>query len=144
MLSSPYPVPLLASHKTVLVIGWLAGVAAGLWVIIDPPKSYEGLGLALTVAWGAFLAAGSALVAIGNASRKYKIELPGLVLALGGVTIYSYLSWVHTLTESPGSGPRALLLVLLACKIIARLRVLWHVDREGRRMALLRTEATSE
>lgn len=144
MLSSPYPVPRLASYRVVVTLGWLAGSAAGAWVIIDPPKSYEGIGLTLTATWGAFLVAGGALVAIGHAAHKYKIEIPGLLLSLGGVVIYDYLSWVQTFTDSPGSGPRALLLALLACLIMARLRVLWHVDREGRRMALLRTGGSRE
>ena len=144
MLSSPYPVPNLASYKLFMVAGWLAGIAAGLWVIINPPKPYEGIGLTLTTTWGAFLVAGGALVAIGHAARKYKIEIPGLLLSLGGVVIYDYLSWVQTFTDTLGSGPRALLLALLACLIMARLRVLWHVDREGRRMALLRTRGGRE
>src|SRR5699024_11874151 len=106
MLSSPYPVPKLASYKLFMVAGWLAGIAAGLWVIIDPPKSYEGIGLTLSATWGAFLAAGGALVGIGHAARKYKIEIPGLLLSLGGVGIYGYLSLVSALTDSLGSGRR--------------------------------------
>lgn len=144
MLGPPYPMPKLASYKLFVVAGWLAGIAAGLWVIIAPPKSYEGIGLTLTATWGAFLVAGGALVAIGHAAHKYKIEIPGLLLSLGGVVIYDYLSWAQTFTDSPGSGPRALLLALLVCLIMARLRVLWHVDREGRRMALLRTGGSRE
>lgn len=138
MLSSPYPVPPLRVHQVAVVIGWVAGIAAGAWVLAYPPKSYEGLGAVLTAAWGVFLAAGSAVVALGQALRKYKIELPGLVLALGGVVIYCYLSWQQTLTTAPGSGPRALLLILLAALIVARIRVLMHIDRQARRMASLR------
>lgn len=138
MLSSPYPVPPLKVYRAVMVLGWLAGVAAGSWVLVSPPKSYDAIGLTLTAVWGAFLIIGSALVAAGHLFRKYKFEIPGLVLSLGGVVIYCYLSWQQTLGSSPGSGPRALLLVLLACLIVARLRVLLFTDREARRMAELR------
>lgn len=142
MLSSPYPTPRLRAWKAAMVTGWAAGVAAGVWVIVSPPNSYEGLGLALTTMWGVFLAAGSTLVVAGHTLREYKIEIPGLVLSLGGIAIYAYLSWVATLTDMPGSGPRASLLVLLACMVVARLRVLFYVDREGRRMAELRVRAS--
>ena len=144
MLSSPYPAPRLATYRLAMVAGWLAGAAAGAWVIIDPPKSYEGIGLTLTTVWGAFLLGGGGLVVLGHSLRKYKIEIPGLVLVLGGTAIYSYLSWVQTLTESPGSGPRALLLILLGCLVVARLRVLLHVDREGRRMAALKARGPDD
>src|SRR5699024_6592708 len=129
MLSAPYPVPPLRTWRVAMVIGWAAGVAAGAWVLIDPRLSYDGLGVALTIVWGAMLALGSGLTAFGHLAQRYKIELPGLVLALGGVVIYDYLSWVQTLTTAPGSGPRALLLILLACVLIARIRVLLYLDK---------------
>ena len=138
MLSSPYPVPPLLTYRAAMVLGWLAGVTAGAWVLVSPPKSYDALGLALTATWGAFLIVGSALIVAGHAFRKYKIEIPGLVLALGGVSIYAFLSWQKTLDDSPGSGPRACLLVLLACLIVARIRVLMFADREARKIAELR------
>lgn len=142
MLFSPYPVPNLKVYRAFTILGWLAGVVAGAWVIINPPNPYEGLGLALTTMWGVFLAVGSTLVVAGHTLREYKIEIPGLVLSLGGIAIYAYLSWVATLTDMPDSGPRASLLVLLACMVVARLRVLFYVDREGRRMAELRVRAS--
>lgn len=142
MLSSPYPVPALKVYKAAMILGWLAGVTAGTWVLVSPPKSSDAIGLALTATWGAFLIVGSGLVVAGHARRKYKIEIPGLVLSLGGIAIYAYLSWVATLTDTPGSGPRASLLVLLACMVVARLRVLFYVDREGRRMAEPRVRAS--
>lgn len=138
MLSSPYPVPTLKSWRVAMVLGWLAGVAAGVWVIVEPPKSYEGIGLALTTAWGVMLAVGSALCVAGHVLRRYQVEVPGLVLALGGIVIYDFLSWQQTLGDSLGSGPRALLLILLAAWIVARLRVLLHIDRQVRRMVELR------
>lgn len=140
MLSSPYPVPPLATYRVFSVAGWAAGAASGLWVLISPPNSYEGLGTLLTIAWGVFLLAGSLLCTIGHAVRRYHLELPGLVLALGGVVIYDYLSWVATFTDSPGSGPRALLLALLATAIITRLRILLHIDRQARKLAEMRRD----
>lgn len=134
MLSSPYPTPRLYARKAAMVLGWLAGVAAGVWVIVSPPLPYEGLGLALTTLWGAMLALGSGLCVAAHLLRRYQVELPGLVLALGGVVIYGYLSWAATLTDSPGSGPRALLLALFASWIVARARAILHIDRELRRM----------
>ena len=144
MLSSPYPVPELRVHKVAMVLGWVAGMIAGVWVLVSPPKSYDAIGLALTTVWGAFLLGGSLLVACAHAFRKYKIEIPGLALALGGVAIYSYLSWVQTLTDSLGSGPRACLLLVLAAHIVARIRMLMHIDRQARRMASLRDGGTGE
>ena len=144
MLSSPYPVPPLRVYTAAMMVGWIAGTAAGAWVLVSPPKSYDALSLTLTTVWGAFLFGGSLLVASAHAFRKYKIEIPGLVLALGGVVIYAYLSWAQTLTDSPGSGPRACLLLLLAALIVGRIRMLMHIDRQARRMASLRDRGTGE
>ena len=108
-MSSPYPVPPLRVYKVAMVLGWMAGMGAGVWVLVSPPQSYDALGVTLTTVWGAFLLGGSLLVAGAHAFRKYKIEIPGLVLALGGVVIYDYLSWLQTFTTAPGSGPRACL-----------------------------------
>lgn len=144
MLSSPYPVPELRVYKVAMVLGWVAGMVAGAWVLVSPPQSYDALGLALTTVWGAFLLGGSLLVMAANVFRKYKVEIPGLVLALGGVVIYAYLSWVQTLTDSPGSGPRACLLLVLAALLVARIRILMHIDRQARRMASLRDGGSGE
>ena len=127
-----------------MVLGWVAGMVAGAWVLVAPPKSYDALGLALTTVWGAFLLGGSLLVMIANAFRKYKVEIPGLILALGGVVIYDYLSWLQTFTDAPGSGARACLLILLAALLVARIRILMHIDRQARRMASLRDGGTGE
>ena len=127
-----------------MVLGWVAGMVAGAWVLVSPPKSYDAIGLALTTVWGAFLLGGSLLVMAANVFRKYKVEIPGLVLALGGVVIYAYLSWVQTLTDSLGSGPRACLLLVLAALLVARIRILMHIDRQARRMASLRDGGTGE
>ena len=144
MLSSPYPVPPLRVYKVAMVVGWVAGMVAGAWVLVSPPKSYDALDLALTTVWGAFLLGGSLLVAGAHLLRKYKVEIPGLVLALGGVVIYDYLSWLQTFTTAPGSGPRACLLILLAALLVARIRILMHIDRQARRMASLRDGGTGE
>lgn len=138
MLSSPYPVPSLRVWQWAMILGWLAGAAAGIWVIAYPPRTYEGLGLALTMAWGGMLALGSGVTALAHIIRSYQAELPGLILALGGVTIYSYLSWEQTFTGTWGSGPRALLLAVLACLIVARIRVLLYIDKEARERAKIR------
>ena len=144
MLSSPYPVPELRVYRVAMVTGWVAGMVAGAWVLVSPPKSYDALGLALTTVWGAFLLGGSLLVMIANAFRKYKVEIPGLILALGGVVIYDYLSWLQTFTSAPGSGARACLLLVLAALLVARIRILMHIDRQARRMASLRDGGTGE
>ena len=144
MLSSPYPIPPLRVYKVAMVLGWVAGMVAGAWVLVAPPKSYDALGLTLTTVWGVFLFVGSLLVVAANAFRKYKVEIPGLVLALGGVVIYDYLSWLQTFTDSPGSGPRACLLLVLAAHLVARIRVLMNIDRQARRMASLRDGGTGE
>lgn len=141
MLSSPYPVPRLRTWRAAMLIGWTAGIAAGVWVLTDPPLSYDSIGLTLTIVWGAMLAVGSGLAAIGHLTQRYKLELPGLVLALGGVVIYDYLSWQQTLTTSPGSGPRALLLIVLACLLVARIRVLLYMDRQARQRVEMRDSA---
>ena len=144
MLSSPYPVPPLRVYKVAMVLGWIAGMGAGAWVLASPPKSYDALDLTLTTVWGAFLLGGSLLVAGAHAFRKYKVEIPGLVLALGGVVIYDYLSWLQTFTAAPCSGPRACLLIVLAALLVARIRLLMHIDRQARRMASLRDGGTGE
>ena len=144
MLSSPYPVPPLRVYKVAMVVGWVAGMVAGAWVLVSPPKSYDALDLTLTTVWGAFLLGGSLLVTCANAFRKYKVEIPGLVLALGGVVIYDYLSWLQAFTTAPGSGPRACLLILLAALLVARIRLLMHIDRQARRVASLRDRGTGE
>ena len=138
MLSSPYPVPPLRLWQTSMILGWAAGIGAGTWVLASPPVSYTGLSLALTTAWGLMLAVGCGLAAIGHTLQRYKLELPGLTLSLGGIVIYAYLSWQQTLTTSPGSGPRALILIAVACWIIARIRVLIYLDRQARRLIEMR------
>src|SRR5690606_39866468 len=85
VLATPYTVPDLRVYRVAMTLGWLAGAAAGACVLVSPPVSYVGLGAVLTGVWGAFLAVGSVVVAVSHAVRKYKSEVPGLVLVLGGV-----------------------------------------------------------
>ena len=132
MLSSPYPVPPLWAWTLVMMLGALQGLGAGLWVIVSPPVSYEGIGATLTMVWGVLIAVGSALVLLGHAVRVHQIEVPGLAFALGGMAIYVYLSWEQTLGTAPGSGPRALFLGQLACFYLARLLLLLHIDFKAR------------
>ncbi|GAA1714358.1 hypothetical protein [Brachybacterium phenoliresistens] len=134
MLSSPYPVPRSRLWQAFMLVGGVAAAGAGVWVLTDPPKSYQGLGLALTLAWGIFLVLGASLAVAGHALRQYRLELPGLYFLGGGVGLYCYLSWEQVVTGSPGSGPRALLLVSLGCYIAARLVALHIIDRRIRRI----------
>lgn len=133
MLSSPYPVPPLWPWRVAHLTLYLAVTAAGAWVLISPPLSYDGIGAALTTMWGCMLTIGGGIGLAGMLVEKYKLELPGLILALGGVVIYGYLSWEQVVTTSPGSGPRALLLIALAGYMAARVVLLIHLDRQARR-----------
>lgn len=133
MLSSPYPTPPLWSWTLVMVLGALQGLGAGLWVIISPPKSYEGIGATLTFAWGVLIVAGAVLILLAHLIRVHQLELPGLVFALGGVAIYVYLSWEQTLGDSPGSGPRALFLGWNLSFLLARLVLLAVIDIRARK-----------
>ncbi len=132
MLSSPYPVPRLAAWTVPMVLGALQGLGAGAWVLLSPPRSYEGIGLALTFAWGAMLIVGSLLILVAHLIRVHQVELPGLAFALGGILTYVYLSWEQTFGDSPGSGPRALLLGWLLCFLLTRLVLLLYVDLKAR------------
>lgn len=135
----PTPHPPLSDRLGGVLIG-LCVAAAGAWVLIDPPKSYEGLGSLLTTAWGILLVAGGLLVALGQGARSYKIELPGTILSLGGLAIYAFLSWQQTLGDSPGSGPRALLITAGAL-VAARILIgLVRTSRDARWAAEVRTE----
>src|SRR5699024_12152704 len=88
----------------------------------------------LTIAWGAMLASGALAVLIAHLWQKYRIEVPGLWLIVGGLVIYILLSWDQVFSGSWGSGPRASLLVTLACGCAARLRLLHILDRRFRRI----------
>lgn len=136
MLGSPLPI----SDRLGGVLIGLCVAAAGTWVLISPPLSYEGLGSMLTTAWGALLAAGGILVAVGQGARSYKIELPGTVLALGGLAIYAFLSWQQTFSDSPGSGPRALLMTAGALVAARVLIGLIRTSRDARWVAEVRAE----
>lgn len=134
----PYPVSWFDRGAVVLV--GLSTAGAGLWVLVSPPKSYEGLGAVLTTAWGALLCLGGLLVALGWVVRSYKIELPGVVPALGGLAIYSFLSWQQTFGDSFGSGPRALLMTAGALVALYRLRQLIKASRAARWVAEVEAE----
>ncbi len=137
LIPPPYPSPAQRWWRVFQIACWCLGVSMGAWVLLDPPKSYQSLGGVLTTAWGALIAAGAVLVLYGHVTRKYRVEVPGLVLALGGITIYAYLSWAIAFTESPGAGPRAHALTMLALQIAARITYLLHADREAQKAARL-------
>lgn len=133
----PYPTSIPERAGGVMLL--LGVAAAGVWVLADPPQSYEGLGAALVTAWGALLAAGGGAAALGWAARSYKLELPAMVLIMGGLAVYSFLSWGQTLTVSPGSGPRALLISAGAIIALLRAAQLIRVSRSARWAAEVRT-----
>lgn len=134
----PYPHTLPERLAGALV--GLAVAAAGAWVLISPPLSYEGIGAILTTMWGALLTAGGGLMVAGWAMRSYKLELPGATFALGGLAIYALLSWQQTLGDSLGSGPRALLITAGAIIALLRLVRLARVSRDARWIAEVRVE----
>lgn len=134
----PYPQTLPERLAGALV--GLAVAGAGAWVLISPPLSYEGIGALLTNVWGALLATGGVLIATGWSMRSYKLELPGVTFALGGLAIYALLSWQQTLGESLGSGPRALLITAGAVIALLRLVRLAHTSRDARWIAEVRIE----
>ena len=129
MLSSPYPVPRDRVWHALMVVAWVAGVAGGAWVLAYPPRSYEGLGLGLSLLWGALLGVGSLAVLAGHLMRRHRVELAGLWPALGGILLYAGLSWESVFVGSPGSGARACMIVLLACLVAARIRQLRNIER---------------
>ena len=132
MRSSPYPVPRDPAWAAILCVGWGAGVGAGVWALVRPPLSYDGVTVWLTALWGALLLAGSAGILAGHIMRRHRVELAGLWPALGGTILYTTLSWQATLTDSPGTGTRACLMILLSCLIAARIRWLSLVERRVR------------
>lgn len=134
----PYPASWL--DRGVVVLIGLGAAAAGAWVLISPPRSYEALGALLTTAWGALLLVGGVLVAAAWAARSYKLELPGIVPVLGGLAIYAVLSWQQTLGDSLGSGPRALLITAGALIALYRLKQLIRASHRARWAAEVRTE----
>ena len=134
----PYPQTLPERFAGALV--GLAVAGAGAWVLISPPVSYVGIGALLTIVWGALLAAGGVLMAAGWAMRSYKLELPGVTFALGGLAIYALLSWQQTLGDSLGSGPRALLITAGAILALLRLVRLARTSRDARWIAEVRIE----
>lgn len=129
MLSSPYPVPRDPVWLALLLIGWVAGVGGGVWALVRPPSSYDGVTVGLTTLWGVLLIAGSAGVLAGHIMRRHRVELAGLWPALGGAVLYTVLSWQATLTTSPGTGTRACLMILLSCLIAARIQWLRRVEK---------------
>lgn len=136
-MTVPYSTSLTGRVGATLLM--LCVAAAGVWVLADPPQSYQGLGSTLTTAWGALLAGGGAVSAAAWIARSYKVELPGMALVVGGLLIYALLSWQQTLGTSPGSGPRALLIT--ACTIAAALRTidLIRTSKQARWVAEVRT-----
>src|SRR5699024_6281622 len=127
MLSSPYPVPPSRWHTAILVVSWIVGGLTAPWIIGFPPITYQGLGLVASYGWGVMFGVGAVLIALANAVEEYRIEIPGIALALGGLVVYDILSWHQVATGSTGSGSRALIFVPFMGVLLARLlRLLGH------------------
>lgn len=124
MLSSPYPVPPSWWHTALLVTVWTVGGLVGPWILAFPPMTYQGFGLVASYGWGVMFGAGALLIALAHARAEYRIEVPGVGLVLGGLTIYLILSWGQVVTGSTGSGSRALILIPFAGERMARLLLL--------------------
>lgn len=129
MLSSPYPVP---PDPALTLFGagrWAATIAAGVWVLVHPPQSYAGLDAGLTILWGVLLVIGPFLGLVAYLARRYRLEMAALWPTLAGIALYAALSWESALTDSPGAGPRACLILTLLLVMAERLRVLQIIDR---------------
>lgn len=130
MLSSPYPVPPSRWHTALLVASWAVGAVAAPWILTFPPATYQGFGLVASYGWGVMFGVGALLIALANARAEYRIEIPGVGLMLGGLTVYLILSWGQVAAGSTGSGSRALILIPFAGVQLARLlRLLGHHQR---------------
>ena len=140
MTSSTYARVRSKGRTALFVIGWLACVALAPYILVFPPVSYEGFGLVASVGWGVMAGAGAALILIGNLRKAYLVEAPGIMLTTAGVAVYTLLSWEQTISVSPGSGPRALLMVTFltaflldrALELMEYHRTLKRIDRIGR------------
>ena len=139
MTSSPYPHRMSTADKvlTVLMYALAAGVAP--WILTFPPVSYEGLGLVASVGWGVLVGVGAVLMLAGELKRSHYVELPGVMLMGAGLATYTMLSWEQTISTSPGSGARALLvaagsiwLARRGKRLIGYHRTLDRIDRIGR------------
>ena len=140
MTSSPYARVRSKGRTALFVIGWLACVALAPYILVFPPVSYEGFGFVASMGWGVMAGAGAVLILIGNLRKAYLVEAPGVMLTTAGVAIYAILSWEQTITSSPGSGLRALLMVTFisaflldrALELLEHHKTLKRIDRIGR------------
>ena len=138
--STPYARVRSKSRTALFIIGWLACVALAPYILVFPPVSYEGFGFVASVGWGVMAGAGAVLILIGNLRKAYLVEAPGVMLTTAGVAVYALLSWEQTLTSSPGSGLRALLMVTFltaflldrALELLEYHKALRRIDRIGR------------
>ena len=138
--STPYARARSKGRTALFVVGWLACVALAPYILVFPPVSYEGFGLVASVGWGVMAGAGAVLILIGNLRKAYLVEAPGVMLTTAGVAVYALLSWEQTITSSPGSGLRALLMVTFisaflldrAMELLEHHKTLKRIDRIGR------------
>lgn len=122
---------------------YLLFAAAGLAVLVWPPRSYSGAATWLTVAWGILLLGPGVTAAIGVLARRYVWEWVSAWWVASGLAIYACLSWA-TVAESPGNMPRALILTGLTLKLLARAGQMAAEDRRARLAVLARREVTGE
>lgn len=134
MFSSPYPVPRSRWHTFIVAVSWVIGGVVGPWIIAFPPITYQGLGLFASYGWGVMFGAGAVLIALANVLEEYRVEIPGAALVVGGLVVYTILSWHQVFTGSTGSGARALILVPFAGVMTARLLRLWGHHKKIRRL----------
>ena len=138
--SNPYARSRSRGRTVLFVVGWLACVALAPYILIYPPVSYEGFGFVASAGWGVMAGAGAVLILIGNLRKAYLVEAPGIMLTTAGVAVYVLLSWEQVFTSSPGTGPRALLLITFltaflldrALELLEYHRTLKRIDRIGR------------
>ena len=130
MLSSPYPEPPIVSWRPAMTLAYLAAVGAGVWALSKPPVSYD-IATWVGIAWGLALILGGGLNAFGMIAARYRFEWFGSWLLAFGLATYAVMSWNAALTETPGHGPRALILTGFALVVYSRGAQLSRIDKDA-------------
>ncbi len=121
---------------------WIA--AAGLMVLICPPRSYEGLSLWLTVAWGVLYVIPGGIAGVATIIRRYVWEWVSVWLIAGGTALYAILSWQTALAPGGlGNTPRACIMTGLVALLLSRAFQLGIDDRRARLAVMARREVHS-
>ena len=145
MLRSPYPVPRSRWVTALLVAGWAVGGLAAPWILVFPPVTYEGVGLVASYGWGVMYGVGSLLIAYAYAREDYRVEIPGIGLALGGLAVYQILTWGQVFSGVTGTGSRGLLLTPFLAWLLARLLrlVSHHAEIKGLQRVARRSDGSA-